>query len=426
MKLKITKDEVVIIEDTILHDGEYKANICEFEFDEIYNDLICKAVFKLGYDKPYKMDITDNKCDIPSEVVKIGELEIGVYGYELDDGNLVLRYSPSPVKFNVTSGSYIEDSENSSTPTPSEIEQLESQLNSKQDKLISGNNIKTINDESLLGEGNIEIKGSDIDAYTKDETDVLLNEKADIEDVQEVAGQVFTKAEQSDLEALSSQVQTNTTNISNKADKSQIDTLEQEIVGKADTSDIPTKTSDLNNDSGFITGYTETDPTVPSHVKGITTSDISNWNNKSEFSGSYNDLTNKPTIPAEVTESTVSGWGFTKNTGTYSKPANGIPKTDLASDVQTSLGKADTALQSYTEQYTGTITGITMNGSSKGTSGVVDLGTVITAHQDISGKENSSNKVTSISASSTDTQYPSAKAVWTLFNSITDGDGVSY
>lgn len=35
--------------------------------------------------------------------------------------------------------------------------------------------------------------------------------------------------------------------------------------------------------------------------------------------------------------------------GTYSKPSGGIPKTDLASAVQTSLGKADTALQSYTE-----------------------------------------------------------------------------
>ena len=41
--------------------------------------------------------------------------------------------------------------------------------------------------------------------------------------------------------------------------------------------------------------------------------------------GSYNDLTNKPTIP---TESTVSGWGFTKNTGTVTsvnniQPVNG-------------------------------------------------------------------------------------------------------
>lgn len=65
----------------------------------------------------------------------------------------------------------------------------------------------------------------------------------------------------------------------------------------------------------------------------------------SGFSGSYNDLTDKPTIPAEVTEQTVSGWGFTKNTGTYSKPSSGIPKSDLATAVQTSLGKADSAVQ---------------------------------------------------------------------------------
>lgn len=37
----------------------------------------------------------------------------------------------------------------------------------------------------------------------------------------------------------------------------------------------------------------------------------------------------------------------------------------------------------------------------------------LTSHQDISGKENASNKTTSITTSSTDTQYPSAKAVKT-------------
>jgi len=37
--------------------------------------------------------------------------------------------------------------------------------------------------------------------------------------------------------------------------------------------------------------------------------------------------------------------------GTYSKPSGGIPKTDLASAVQTSLGKADTALQSVPNTY---------------------------------------------------------------------------
>lgn len=33
--------------------------------------------------------------------------------------------------------------------------------------------------------------------------------------------------------------------------------------------------------------------------------------------------------------------------GTYSKPNGGIPKTDLSAEVQTSLGKADTALQQH-------------------------------------------------------------------------------
>ena len=41
----------------------------------------------------------------------------------------------------------------------------------------------------------------------------------------------------------------------------------------------------------------EMDPTVPSYVKEITEEDINNWNNKSEFSGDYNDLINQPTIP---------------------------------------------------------------------------------------------------------------------------------
>lgn len=65
---------------------------------------------------------------------------------------------------------------------------------------------------------------------------------------------------------------------------------------------VPTKTSDLINDSGYITNYTETDPIFtasPAHK--ITDKDITNWNNKSNFSGSYNDLTDKPVIPTVPT-----------------------------------------------------------------------------------------------------------------------------
>lgn len=109
-------------------------------------------------------------------------------------------------------------------------------------------------------------------------------------------------------------------------------------------------------------------------------------------------LKNIPDIPSEVTESTVAGWGFTKNTGTYIKPSTGIPKTDLENAIQTSLNKADTALQSYTEtdpvfaasaasgikstditnwnsktSNVGTITGVSVNGTSVATSGVANI-----------------------------------------------------
>ena len=97
-------------------------------------------------------------------------------------------------------------------------------------------------------------------------------------------------------------------------------------------SEVPTKTSDLTNDSGFITGYTETDPTVPSHVKNITQANITSWNNKSDFSGNYNDLTNKPTIP--VVPTNVSA--FTNDVGYLTQHQDISGKANKISVVQTS------------------------------------------------------------------------------------------
>lgn len=112
-------------------------------------------------------------------------------------------------------------------------------------------------------------------------------------------------------------------------------------------------TGDIVIDGGI---QTEEDPVFKaSPAAKITDSNITNWNKaeanvQSDWNATDSSsdayIKNKPTIPAAVTESTVSGWGFTKNTGTYVKPSAGIPKTDLASSVQASLDKADTALQS--------------------------------------------------------------------------------
>lgn len=123
--------------------------------------------------------------------------------------------------------------------------------------------------------------------------------------------------------------------------------------------------------------------------------------------------------------------------GTYSKPSGGIPASDLASAVQTSLGKADTALQSFTETdptvpswakqsskptYTAQEVGALPASTSipSKTSDLTNDSGFLTQHQDISGKENTSNKVTSLSSSSTDTQYPSAKCVYDLLANVSN------
>lgn len=86
-------------------------------------------------------------------------------------------------------------------------------------------------------------------------------------------------------------------------------------------------------------------------------------------SGSYNDLINKPTIPNAVSESTVSGWGFTKNSGT--------------------------------------ITGVSANGTSISTSGVANIPAASTSAYGVT-KLSSSTSSTSTSLAATASAVKSA------------------
>ena len=106
-----------------------------------------------------------------------------------------------------------------------------------------------------------------------------------------------------------------------------------DLATKADKSELPTKTSELTNDSGFINSIpaeyvTETELNSKGYLTEhqdisnlalksdlhahsnkdvldtITQNKIQNWDNKSDFSGNYNDLTNKPTIPTNTSQLT--------------------------------------------------------------------------------------------------------------------------
>lgn len=84
---------------------------------------------------------------------------------------------------------------------------------------------------------------------------------------------------------------------------------------------------------------TETDPVFnASPAKNITSQDITNWNNKSTFSGSYNDLTDKPTIP---TAQIQSDWNQSDNTAKdYIKNKPSIPAAQVNSDWNANSGVA--------------------------------------------------------------------------------------
>lgn len=173
--------------------------------------------------------------------------------------------------------------------------------NTKQDQLISGTNIKTINSESILGSGNLVIQGgSSVDIVTEWET-TLSDSK--------VASEKLTK-DSLDGKADSSHTHT----VSNITDFPSIPSDVSDLTDNNDV--IPTKISDLTNDSDFIeksntTGLVKNDGTI----------DTTSY---STFSGSYNDLSNKPSIPSSssdlsdgsniVKKSSTSG--LLKNDGT--------------------------------------------------------------------------------------------------------------
>lgn len=163
-------------------------------------------------------------------------------------------------------------------------------------------------------------------------------------------------------------------NYSKITENKDILTMEYADSTYAKKSVIPTKTSDLTNNSGFITsdgsvksvidygdtskkikigysgsgitgdnikyiaGFTTGDSESAAKIKDISKDAMKSWLGYATVatSGSYNDLKDTPTIPPAVTESTVSNWGFTKNIGTVtSVQANG---TNFNPD---STGKVD-------------------------------------------------------------------------------------
>lgn len=170
------------------------------------------------------------------------------------------------------------------------------------------------------------------------------------------------------------------------SDKS-INAVQNKIVTAA-INDINERLNNIGSGSNIV---------VDTEISSTSTNPVQNkvvYSELQKKQGTINDLadirsgaalgkTALQSVPSEyVTENELTEKGY----ATTSQVNDKQDRIDDLEAIRSGAAKGATALQS--EQYKGTVTGVKINGTTKNpSSGIVDLGTVITAHQDISGKQ---------------------------------------
>lgn len=170
--------------------------------------------------------------------------------------------------------------------------------NNKQEQLVSGTNIKTINNNSLLGSGNITINpeytagtGINILSNLISNTITSYNDLTDLPNIPEYTGDLI-----------------NNSNFVSNNELAEV-AFNGSYNALSDTPIIPDSTSELTNDSGFI----------DKDVNDLTYYTLSSSLSAVATSGNYNDLSNKPTIPTKTSDLTNDSGFITNNYQVYSE-----------------------------------------------------------------------------------------------------------
>lgn len=239
--------------------------------------------------------------------------------------------------------------------------------------------------------------------YTKNEVDTALGAKANTADLATVA----TSGDYDDLtnKPVIPTVPTNVSSFTNDAgyttNVGTITGITMNGVSKGTSGNVDLGTVITEHQS--LAGYAQTADLATVATSGSYT-DLSD--KPTLFSGDYNDLTNKPSIPAaqvnsDWNESDTTSKAYIQNKPTLATVATSGSYADLSNkpdlttkqdtlvsgtniktiNNQSILGSGNITIEGGSG---GGITGITMNGSPVTvTSGVADLGTVITQHQSL-------------------------------------------
>ncbi len=370
MIIKVGINEISVVEQDLLNAGEYNIHECNFEFDEVYDGLVKKALFT-NKTNTYQVSIVENSCTIPYEVLqKSGVITIGVYAYEVQDEELIMRYSPKPCTKYIDIGSYKEHYDNYEEVTPTDKEQMEQIVQDIEDKMdnldIDANKVDTTTTITITKK----------DGTTK-EVEVLDGERGP----QGIQGEQGPQGEQG-IQGI-------------QGEQGPVGPQGEPFTIKKTYSSVAEMNADFNNmnvgDYVMIATSVEIQDNAKLYVRGEL-----EWLFITDFSGATGIQGEQGPQGIQGIQGEQGIQGPTGPQGPTGATGNGI----------TSITKTSTSglVDTYTITYTnGTTTTFTVtNGQT----------------QDISGKEDKSNKVTSISSESTDTQYPSALAVYNYVDTI--------
>lgn len=299
-------------------------------------------------------------------------------------------------------------------------------IQGKQDKLVSGTNIKTINNQSILGSGNISIEGGGstvvVDDALSDTSENPVQNKVITTRITSIESSLGSKANASDIPTKVSQLENDSTyqtkanldtaladyaktsdvnsknTLQDKAIQDNADaiaTINQTLATKADTSAIPTKVSQLTNDSGFVTS----------------TEVSTNYATKTELANKAN------------TEDVPTKTSQLENDSTYQTKANldtALESYAKTSDVNSKNASQDEAIQSKQDKLISGTNIKTINNQSLLGSGNISIeaGSSITVDSELSTTSENpvQNKVITTKVNSLETSLGSKASQTDLDN----------
>jgi hypothetical protein len=131
MQIQVNVNNLTLIQSDELNENEYNIHKIQFTFSDEYSDGLAKVALFTGNSETYKVIITNDECNIPAEILaKKDCFVLGVYAFDVENDELIERFSPSPIKLYILDGSYIpdEETENSEPITPTDKEQILAEL----------------------------------------------------------------------------------------------------------------------------------------------------------------------------------------------------------------------------------------------------------------------------------------------------------